>query len=188
MPAPHLPSSDEILALPTYTPSHPLVVLVSACLLGVPCGVDATSYGAPFPATDRLFGLPNVKTVAFCPEDSAFGTPRETPDIHGGTGLDVLNGTARVVSDSGKDWTEPMIQAAEAMLAVAQRNEVRIAVLSDISAACGSQVIYRGARANGIYQVGQGVCTALLIQNGIKVVSQRDLKGVITSACALRDV
>jgi uncharacterized protein YbbK (DUF523 family) len=81
-----------------------------------------------------------------------------------------------------------MIQAAEAMLAVAQRNEVRIAVLSDISAACGSQVIYRGARANGIYQVGQGVCTALLIQNGIKVVSQRDLKGVITSACALRDV
>jgi uncharacterized protein YbbK (DUF523 family) len=132
--------------------------------------------------------LPNVKTVAFCPEDSAFGTPRETPDIHGGTGLDVLNGTARVVSDSGKDWTEPMIQAAEAMLAVAQRNEVRIAVLSDISAACGSQVIYRGARANGIYQVGQGVCTALLIQNGIKVVSQRDLKGVITSACALRDV
>jgi hypothetical protein len=35
-------------------------------------------------------------------------------------------------------------------------------------------VIYRGARSNGAHQVGQGVCAALLITNGIKVISQRD--------------
>ncbi|MDQ2729507.1 MAG: hypothetical protein M3Y91_16970 [Actinomycetota bacterium] len=64
----------------------PLRVLISACLLGVRCGVDGTSYGAPFAHIERLLGLPNVRTVAFCPEDLAFGTPRETPDIHDGTG------------------------------------------------------------------------------------------------------
>lgn len=172
----HLPSAEEILALPTFTEDDPLTILVSACLLGVPCGVDATSYGAPFQRTEQLFRLPSVRTVAFCPEDYAFGTPRSAPDIHGGTGSDVLNGTARVLSESGEDWTEPMIRAAHVMLAVAQRNGVHLAMLTDISAACGSQVIYRGARSNGARQVGQGVCAALLIRKGIKVVSQRDYR------------
>jgi hypothetical protein len=44
----------------------------------------------------------------------------------------------------------------------------------DISAACGSQVIYDGPRSHGRYQAGQGVCAALLIRHQIKVLSQRD--------------
>jgi hypothetical protein len=46
----------------------------------------------------------------------------------------------------------------------------------DISAACGSQVIYDGNRfaANKVYQIGAGVCAAQLIRNGFKVISQRD--------------
>jgi uncharacterized protein YbbK (DUF523 family) len=90
--------------------------------------------------------------------------------------MDVLNGTAQVVSDSGQDWTEPMIRAALEMLAMAQDNEVHVALLTDISAACGSQVIYRGARADVVHQAGQGVCTALLVRNGFKVVSHRDYR------------
>ena len=124
---------------PEFTDDHPLRVPVSACLLGVTCGVDGTSYGAPFPHIERLLGLPNVRTVAFCPEDFAFGTPRETPDIHGGTGSDVLDGRARVLSESGQDWTAPMVRAAEAMLPVAQHNRVHLALLTDISAACGTR-------------------------------------------------
>ena len=57
-------------------------------------------------------------TVAFCPEDLAFGTPREISDIHGGTGFDVLDGQARVLSESGRDWTAAMLEAAHAMLKV----------------------------------------------------------------------
>jgi uncharacterized protein YbbK (DUF523 family) len=72
------------------------------------------------------------------------------------------------------DWTESMIDAAQAMLKRAQDNHVRLALLTDVSAACGSQVIYRGARLQGQYQAGQGVCAALLIRHGIKVLSQRD--------------
>ncbi len=170
----HLPGNEEIAAWPTFTPERPLALLVSACLTGVPCGVDGTSYGAPYRKTDRLLHLPNVHVVTFCPEHYAFGTPRGTPDIHGGTGFDVLDGKARVLSDSGEDWTAQMLDAALAMWEKAQEHDVRLALLMDISAACGSQVIYDGPRSEGRHQVGQGVCAALLIRHGIKVLSQRD--------------
>ncbi len=93
-----------------------------------------------------------------------------------GDGHDVLDGRARVLSESGEDWTEGMIAAAHHMLEIARANEVRLAVLMDISAACGSQVIYRGARSTAAHQIGQGVCAALLVRNGVPVVSQRDFK------------
>lgn len=181
----HLPSKLEIDAWPSYTEEAPCRILVSACLRGVPCGVDGTSYGAPFTHTERLFQLPNVRTVTFCPEDLAFGTPRAIPDIHDGDGFDVLEGRARVISDSGEDWTEPMLGAAHTMLTLAQKNGVRVALLTDISAACGSQVIYDGARANGRRRAGQGVCAALLIRNGISVLSQRDHKTLDLILCKL---
>jgi hypothetical protein len=62
------------------------------------------------------------------------------------------------------------------MLRVAQTNQARLAILMDISAACGSQVIYGGARLTSPYRTGQGVCAALLVENGIPVVSQRDFR------------
>jgi uncharacterized protein YbbK (DUF523 family) len=170
----HLPSAEEIASWPQFTEESPLGLLVSGCLLGRPCGVDGSSYGAPYAHTDRLVRLPNLHVVGFCPEDFAFGTPRQTPDIHGGDGFDVLDGTARVLSESGEDWTDGMLAAAKETLTLAQDNGVRLALLMDMSAACGSQVIYDGFRSRGTYQAGQGVCTALLVRNGIKVVSQRD--------------
>ena len=172
----HLPSQIEIRDWPSFTDEDPLRLLVSACLRGIPCGVDGSSYGAPFAHTEQLFRLPNVQVVTYCPEDLAFGTPRATPDIHGGDGFDVLDGTARVLSDTGEDWTQSMIEAAHAMLTKARDSRIRLALLTDISAACGSEVIYRGARTEGHHQAGQGVCAALLIRHGIKVVSQRDFR------------
>ena len=170
----HLPTSADVARWPRYTAERPLPLLVSACITGAACGSDATTYGAPYRHTDALLRLGNVRPVPFCPEDFAFGTPREIPDIHGGDGFDVLDGRARVLSASGQDWTAPMIEAAHAMLDVARRERVRLALLMDISAACGSQVIYLGNRVEGVYQRGQGVCAALLIRHGIPVLSQRD--------------
>jgi uncharacterized protein YbbK (DUF523 family) len=170
----HLPTAAEIASWGPFTEEHPLALLVSGCLMGVPCGVYGSSYGAPYAHLDRLLALPNVKPVWFCPEDFAFGTPRQTPDIHGGTGEDVLVGRARVLSESGEDWTVEMLEAAKAMVGLAQRHKAPLALLMDISAACGSQVIYRGARSDGIHQAGHGVAAALLIQNGVKILSQRD--------------
>ena len=181
----HLPSEVEIGGWPRFTGESPLRILASACLRGVPCGVDGSSYGAPFSHTEDLFERPNVHIVTFCPEDFAFGTPRATPDIHGGDGFDVLDGKASVLSDTGEDWTESMLDAAHAMLMKAQRSQVRLALLTDISAACGSEVIYRGARSQSKHQAGQGVCAALLIRNGIKVCSQRDYRTLDRILCAL---
>ena len=170
----HLPTVADLARWPQFTSAVPLSVLVSACITGSRCGTDGSAYGAPYPHTTRLLSLPNVRPVPFCPEDFAFGTPREIPDIHGGDGFDVLDGRARVLSSSGDDWTAPMLEAANAMLALAHREHVGLALLMDISAACGSQVIYLGNRSDGVYQAGQGVCTARLIRAGIPVVSHRD--------------
>jgi uncharacterized protein YbbK (DUF523 family) len=171
----HLPSSTLMAGWPTFSAAAPLRILASACQLGVPCGTDATSYGAPGADVRRLMTLPTVELVGFYPEDVAFGTPRRVPDIVGGDGFDVLDGRARVLADDGEDWTDAMVAAAHDMVALARRRRVHLALLTDVSAACGSQVIYAGARSGGVHRPGVGVCTALLIRHGFPVMSPRDL-------------
>jgi uncharacterized protein YbbK (DUF523 family) len=158
---------------PRFTARAPLRLLVSGCLAGDPCGVDGTSYG-DYPLADHLLLLPSVKIVKFCPEHAAFGTPRGTPDIHDGDGFDVLDGVARFVSDTGEDWTDGIRSAAGQMQALAVAERVHLALLMDISGACGSSVIYRGARRLKVYQRGPGVAAAALLRAGVPIVSQRD--------------
>ncbi|MEO9257176.1 MAG: DUF523 domain-containing protein [Crocinitomicaceae bacterium] len=161
------------------TKENPLRILMSACLAGIACGFDSSTYGE-YPSVLKLLQYDTVKIVKFCPEDYSFGTPREMCDIHGGTGMDVLNGKAKVLTESGKDWTSGMIASAEKMLEIAIKENVELAVMMDISAACGSQVIYDGNRfaEDKTYQIGMGVCAAKLMQNGFKVISQRDFQSL----------
>lgn len=173
----HLPTFEEIESMPSPTPENPLRILVSACLGGALCGIDGTSNG-DYPWIRMLISLPNVRPITFCPEDFSFGTPRSLPDIHGGNGFDVLDGKARVLDEKGQDLTEGMIKAAYEMLNLAKNNNIHIAILMDMSAACGSQVISDGCRLteNRKYQQGPGVASALLLKEGFKVIGQRDFK------------
>ncbi len=157
------------------TKDNPLRVLVSACLTGIMFGVNGDSNGE-YPSVLKLLKYDTLKIVTFCPEDFSFGTPREMCDIYGGIGFDVLNGKAKVLTSSGIDWTDGMIKASEKMLEIAQKNKIELAVMMDISAACGSQVIYDGNRyaEEKKYQIGMGVCGAQLTRAGFKVISQRD--------------
>jgi len=166
---------EHLKNLRVPTQEEPLRILMSACLAGVTCGFDGSANGE-YPSALKLLNYNTVKSIKFCPEDYSFGTPREMCDIYGGTGKDVLEGKAKVLSESGKDWTEGMISASEKMLEIAQREQIEIAVMMDVSAACGSQVIYNGNRynENKVYQIGVGVCAAQLIKHGFKVISQRD--------------
>jgi uncharacterized protein YbbK (DUF523 family) len=150
-------------------------VLVSGCLFGLPCGVDGTTYGE-YPLARHFLSLANVKAIPFCPEDAAFGTPRTTPNIHAGTGFDVLDGHARVRmdTDAAEDVTDALVRTAMQMAAVGHDNAVHVALLMDISAACGSTVIYDGRRLNKNYRAGPGVAAATLIRANIPIVSQRD--------------
>jgi uncharacterized protein YbbK (DUF523 family) len=180
----HLPSAWTIESWPTFTPERPLRIIVSACLAGLKVGADGTSYGE-HPTLAELLAFPCVKATAFCPENFSFGTPRHCPDIHGGDGHDVLAGRARVLVRSGEDWTVGMTAAAREMLRVARTENVRLAVLMDISAACGSQVIYAGGRPAAPYRVGWGVAAALLAEAGIPIVSQRDWRTLDRIFCKL---
>lgn len=171
--------SDAVDRMPDPTPQAPWVVLLSGCLAGMPVRTD----GTPATAHALLAALrasPLVRVVSYCPEDVALGTPRGMPDIHGGDGFDVLAGRARVRLDDGRDVTEPMLEGARRMLAHAQREQVRVAVLMDLSAACGSQVISDGPRlvADRRYQRGHGVAAALLAQHGVLVLAQRDARSL----------
>jgi hypothetical protein len=71
-----------------------------------------------------------------------------------------------------------MISASEKMLEVAIANSIDLAVMMDVSAACGSHVIYDGNRfaENKKYQIGMGVCGAQLTRAGFTVVSQREFE------------
>ncbi len=108
------------------------------------------------------------------------GTPRTMPDLHGGDGFDVLAGRARVLDEHGTDLTEKMLLGARAMLAHARAERAELALLTDASAACGSQVISEGCRlvpeTERRRRKGVGVATAVLLEAGIAVVSPRDFR------------
>ena len=168
-------TSDLPLRVPTR--DEPLRVLVSGCLKGWQCGVDGTDYGLG-QALPAFMALLVVKAVPFCPEQVGIGTPRTMPDIHGGDGAAVLDGRARVFDEHGVDLTDKMLQGAHAMLTEAERARIELAILTDMSAACGSQVISDGCRLVPVrrFQRGVGIATALLLRAGIPVVSQRDYR------------
>ncbi|MCB9684628.1 MAG: DUF523 domain-containing protein [Alphaproteobacteria bacterium] len=170
---PHDPEALAALRIPTE--DDPWRVLLSGCMAGWPCGVDGTSYGMEG-AAGWLATCPRIRRVPFCPEDVGLGTPRTMPDLHGGDGGDVLDGRARVLDEHGVDLTEGMIRGARAMVEHALAQRVELAVLTDMSAACGSQVISDGCRFDSPrrFQRGVGVATAALLRAGVCVVSQRD--------------
>jgi uncharacterized protein YbbK (DUF523 family) len=149
--------------------------MISACLGGIHCGVDGSTNGDHAPLSSWLV-RPEVRLVKFCPEDFSFGTPRMTPDSYGGNGFEVLDGKARSLAEDGTDWTEGMVRAAYEMRDRALRERVDVAILMDMSGACGSTITYLGSRftADKVYQQGLGVAAAALIRAGIPVISQRD--------------
>jgi uncharacterized protein YbbK (DUF523 family) len=169
----HDPGAVERLRAPTA--QDPWRVLLSGCLAGWACGVEGTDYGLGA-VLRPLLSLPGVRVFPFCPERHTLGVPRPMPDIHGGDGFAVLDGRARVLAPDGADLTEAMVEGAREMLRVAQQASVELAILTDMSAACGSQVISDGCRlvADRRWQLGVGVAAALLLRAGIPVVSQRD--------------
>lgn len=174
---PYHPELLEKLRAPSA--DAPLRVLVSGCIAGWSCGVDGTDYGMKGALADIL-SRENVRAFPFCPEQHALGTPRSMPDIHGGDGVDVMAGRARVLDEHGVDLTAKMIEGGRAMVAFALESAVELALLTDMSGACGSQVISLGCRFDQPrrFQKGVGVATALLLEAGIHVMSQRDFRSL----------
>ncbi len=144
------------------------VLLVSACLTDVHCRYDARSSGR-----ESLMALARGgRVVALCPEVAGgLGVPREPADIVGGTGEDVLDGRARVVTHGGRDVTADFLRGARAVLEVALGQGVTTAVLKSRSPSCGVGQIYGPDR---VLKAGDGVTAALLRRHGIRVISDEE--------------
>jgi uncharacterized protein YbbK (DUF523 family) len=148
-------------------------VLVSACLAGRACRFDGTA--APDDAIGRL--VAEGRAVLVCPEaDGGLGTPRPPAEIVGGSGRDVLEGTARVVTDDGRDVTDAYVKGAHLALAAATRAGARRAILKARSPSCGRGAVYDGTFSRTLV-FGEGVTAALLDANGIAVETDEDAAG-----------
>ncbi len=91
-------------------------VLVSACLVGLPCAYD----GRPRTSSELLNLLAGSSFLPVCPEILAgLGVPRQPAEIKGGDGFSVLESRARVFTAEGKDLTEQFQRAAEEALKIA---------------------------------------------------------------------
>jgi len=71
-----------------------------------------------------------------------------------------------------------IVAGGAAMVAFARENGVELALLTEGSAACGSQVVSYGCRLTPprFYQTGVGVATAMLLEAGVPVVNHRDFR------------
>jgi uncharacterized protein YbbK (DUF523 family) len=158
------------------TEDRPLIpaegpVLVSACLAGLPYRFDGSAGHETLVA--RL--VEEGRAVLVCPEvDGGLGTPRPPAEIVGGDGRDVLEGRARVLTRNGEDVTQAYVAGAKLALEAARRSGATTAILKARSPSCGRDQIYDGTHSRTL-KTGFGVTAALLVANGIDVLSDEDL-------------
>ena len=142
-------------------------VVISACLLGVRCRYD----GGDSQNQTAMRHKKTYQLIPVCPEESGgLPTPRPPAEIVGGDGNDVLDGTAKVMTDNGTDVTEAFLKGAHHALEVAQSNGATHVILKARSPSCGCGDIYDGT-FSGTLTSGDGVTTALLKRHGITVTT-----------------
>ena len=135
-------------------------LLISACLLGVPCRYDGKS--KPVASIERL--REKYELIPICPEQlGGLPTPRNPSERIGG----------RVVMEDGTDVTTQYQKGAQAALELCLREGCVAAVLKERSPSCGSGEIYDGTFTRSLV-AGDGVTAELLKENGIKVYGESE--------------
>jgi len=128
-------------------------VLISACLLGIPCrwhGRRAKKREKLIASLQRKYVL-----VPVCPEQlGGMPTPRTSEMLHG-TGAQVLDEGLRIVApETGEDVTEFHVRGAQCSLEIAQIIGARRAYLKGGSPSCDRE----------------GVAGEVLTRGGVKVI------------------
>ncbi len=148
-------------------------ILVSACLLGEPVRYDGGHLQGHHDHLDRWQN--ERRLIPVCPEVAGgLPVPRPPAEIRGGSGDEVLDGTAFVIEDTGRDASAEFLTGAQKALEQARTNNVRLAILTDHSPSCGPDGIYDGS-FSGTIRPGPSVTAALLERHGIRVFSQHQL-------------
>jgi len=142
-------------------------ILVSACLIGEKVRYDGKSKLLSHPLWQKW--QKEGRLVAVCPEVAGgLSVPRPAAEIK------TLSGKTKVLTQDGVDLSSHFAAGAAHALAIARANNVRIAILTDGSPSCGSSEVHDG-NFSGEMLEGEGVTTALLRKNGIKVFSHKQL-------------
>ena len=135
-----------------------MTVLISACLLGVPCRYDGQSKRHPL--AQELCRRHRV--IPVCGE--IFGglpTPRPPAEICG----------QRVVTREGADVTAVYRRGAEAVLELARLTGAEAAVLKERSPSCGFGRVYDGSFSKRPIP-GQGCAARRLAEMGVKLLDE----------------
>lgn len=149
-------------------------ILVSACLLGEVCRHDAATEPSVRPILNAR-GYRDSDIVAFCPEMAGgLSCPRTPAEIQGGTGADVVEGTAKILNRDGIDVTEAFLKGARNAVSLARKRSVACALLRSKSPSCGRDAIYDGT-FTGTLRPGQGVAADLLTRRIIPIYTEQEL-------------
>jgi uncharacterized protein YbbK (DUF523 family) len=147
---------------------------LSACLAGVRTQWD----GGTNRVDDLVEWVKAGRAVFLCPEQlGGLTTPREPAEIEPGkTAGDVLEGKARVITNTGRDVTDQFVSGAQEVLAFCREMGIERAILAATSPSCGSRETYDGTHS-GTLRPGRGITAELLVQNGIEVYNQANYPG-----------
>lgn len=145
--------------------------IASACLCGINC-----KYNGGNNLNNKVMELyKKGLVIPVCPEQlGGMTTPRNVKEIYNGTGLDVLEGRAKVLSPGGEDSTENFIKGAQEVLKIAKDIGITFAIMKAKSPSCGFGKIYDGTFSKKLI-AGNGVTSELLIKNGIKVIIEDEV-------------
>ena len=133
-------------------------ILISACLLGIPCRYDGRA--KPQPWAEALAARHDL--VPVCPEQlGGLPTPRAPSERRGD----------HVVMNTGADVTEQYRRGAACALRLYQLLGCKAAVLKERSPSCGCGAVYDGT-FTGTLTAGDGVTAALLQAHGIRVLGE----------------
>ena len=157
-------------------------ILVSRCLLGHRVRYDGGASG-PFDQLQQW--IAEGRVVPLCPEVAGgLPTPRAAAEIPGGQGVEVLDGSARVITTEGDDVSAEFLSGARQALALVQQHDIRIAVLKANSPSCGNLLTYDGT-FSGVKVSGEGVTAALLSRHGVRVFNESQLAEAVSALAAL---
>ena len=133
-------------------------ILVSACLLGIPCRYDGQRV-----ASDAVLALAaRRRLIPVCPEQlGGLPTPREPAEIVGGA----------VITRDGRDVTASFELGARLACEIARLCDCGAAILKQRSPSCGCAYVYDGT-FSGALREGEGLTAARLRRQGVRVVDE----------------
>ncbi len=137
-------------------------ILVSACLTGENCKYN----GSNNQNEKVLQFLEGKDWIAVCPEVlGGLPTPRTPSEIAGN----------KVVQKDGTDVTAFFEAGAKAVCEIAKTQKADLAILKANSPSCGCGRVYDGT-FSGTLKNGNGITTQMLLELGIAVKTEIDLK------------